>query len=88
MDFRMWSKFEKNTAQDEDVVNQMLLLCKTFLLYMSKYVKSGEDTRFFVIDRRSKFTARPVYKQTDAGFCGVSLDMKAGTRLDPWIIEC
>lgn len=88
MEFQFQTKFEKNSADNETVVNDMLTLALKFLVAVEAYQEPGSDTRYFKFPTGAKQKALPIYYNKDKNMTGVSLTFNVETRQDAYLLNC
>lgn len=88
MEILKQTKFEKNSRDNESLVNDCLLSAKKLIVAFSEYVAPGDTMRFFDIYKGWKANSMPVYYSKDANLVGVSLTCRLKTRNDEYLLNC
>lgn len=88
IEFMMLTKFEKNTAQNEVLVNQMRVLANKFLVNAVNYQQPEDNTTYFKFTPGSIGKIIPVYWNKDANMTGVCLTFKTAIRQDDYLLIC
>lgn len=85
LEFLYITKFEKDTEDNEPLINQALQAINKFMVLMRDY-KEGATTYFNMKDVTGR--AYPIYNQFDANTCGMSLTIKVKKRQDEYLLDC
>lgn len=88
MEFQTQTKFEKNSANNEAVIKDMLKLALQFLVVVEMFVMPGDESRFFKFPKGAKQRAVPIYYNKDTNMTGVSLTFNVETRQDEYLLNC
>ena len=88
IEFLYKTKFERTSADNEQLTANALYFANLFLVKLREYVQYDGQPKFFKWKDSDRATARPVYNKYDVNTAGISLSFKARLMSPPMGAIC